>query len=120
MAALEFLDPTTLDAFLAAPVAVLVLAKTDCDACAQWTQELQDWLAAQATDGDPDARGIRFGKLILNQPRLGGFKKAHPWLAEVDVLPTNVIFRDGQVDRRWAGGGIERLVNRLRRGAAAG
>lgn len=118
MTTLQFLDPATLDEFLTAPVAVLMLAKTDCDACAQWTEELETYLSS---DGfDPAFGDVRFGKLILNQPRLGAFKKANPWLAEVDVLPTNVIFRGGQADKRWAGGGLDRLLNRLRRGASPG
>jgi hypothetical protein len=47
-----------------------------------------------------------------------------PWLAEVDELPFNQLYVDGQRSKAWPGGGVERLVTRLRsvasRGAAPG
>jgi hypothetical protein len=44
MAHLEFLDRDSLDEFLASPYAVLILAKTDCAACAAWSAELDETL----------------------------------------------------------------------------
>jgi hypothetical protein len=41
--------------------------------------------------------------------------KANPWLAEVDVLPFNVIYVGGERVKTFAGGGLERLRNRLAR-----
>lgn len=110
MAELQDITPADLEAFLASPKAVLMLGKTDCAACAQWTTELNEYLGH-----DEEFSDVRFGKLILNQGRLGRWKKANPWLAEVDVLPYNVIYIDGEPVKRWAGGGLERLQNRLRR-----
>lgn len=110
MAELKDITPAELDAFLAQPKALLMLGKTDCAACAEWTAELNGFLADDAEFSD-----VVFGKLILNQGRLGAWKKANPWLAEVDVLPYNVIYVDGEPVKRWAGGGLERMQNRLRR-----
>lgn len=113
MAQLEELDKDTLGPFLDSPVCVLILAKTGCAACAAWGAELTAFLA---TLGDDDPlSGVRYGKLILNQRGLSDFKKASPWLQDVKDLPFNVLYRDGENVRSFAGGGTERLVNRLKR-----
>ncbi len=108
MSRLEMIDKENWEAFLNAPLAVLVLGKTDCDACNQWTEELTTFLEA-----DEDFKDVRFGKMLLDQRGLAGFKKASPWLADVDVLPFNVIYKGGSKAKEFAGKGTERLVNRL-------
>ena len=35
------------------------------------------------------------------------------WVANIDILPFNAIYVDGEVKKQWAGGGIERLQTRL-------
>ena len=109
---LEKIDGQNWEAFLAAPAAVLMLGKSDCEACAAWTAELEAFLAS-----DERWRQVRFGKLLLDKPGLIAFKRANPWIAELDVLPTNVIYLNGRESKRFAGGGIERLVARLERSA---
>ena len=42
------------------------------------------------------------------------FKRANPWLAEVDVLPFNQIWVNGERSKSFAGSGVDRLVPRLR------
>lgn len=115
-ARLEKLDGESWESFLASPVAVLMLGKSDCAACAQWTEELEAFLAT-----DERWRDVRFGKILLDTPGLVSFKRAHPWIAELDVLPVTVIFANGKEAKRFAGSGVERLVTRLERatGAAA-
>lgn len=107
------LDGTSWQAFLASPVAVLMLGKSDCAACAAWTEELVGFLEA-----DERFRHVRFGKLLLDKPGLVSFKRANPWIAELDALPVTVIFADGVEMKRFAGGGVDRLVSRLERVAA--
>lgn len=114
MSRLESVDGSNWEAFVAAPAAVLMLGKGDCAACAEWTRELEDFLAS-----DEQFRSVRFGKLLLDRPGLVSFKRANPWLAELDVLPVTVIFRDGKEQKRFAGSGVERLVTRLERVAGA-
>lgn len=111
MKTLEMLGPETWESFVQSPVAVLMLGKTDCQACTDWTAELNTWLAAN--DGVPS--DARFGKLLLDQRGMIAFKKAHPWISSVDVLPFNAIFVNGQKVKDFAGGGLERLKNRLAR-----
>ena len=108
---LSVVSPDTLDVVLAEPRTVLVLTKTDCDACRTWSEELEAWLATEP----PEAVGVRFAKLVLNQPGLGAFKKRSPWLREVDVLPYTVVYRGGEHQVGFAGGGATRLASRLRR-----
>jgi len=107
---LEKLDGKNWEEFLAAPAAVLMLGKSDCAACAEWTAELEAFLEA-----DERWKHVRFGKLLLDTPGLISFKRANPWIAELDVLPTNVLYVNGQEAKRFAGAGVERLVTRLER-----
>jgi hypothetical protein len=109
VAALELIDGGNWEDFLAAPVAVLMLGKSDCPACAAWTDELTRFL-----DADTEWPNVRFGKVLLDKGGLIGFKRAHPWIAELDVLPFNQIFLAGARGKSFAGAGVERLVNRLR------
>jgi hypothetical protein len=107
---LEILDGKSWESFLAAPNAVLMLGKSDCPACAAWSEELEAFLAT-----DERWRNVRFGKQLLDTPGLVGFKRANPWIAELDVLPVNVLYVNGQEVKRFAGSGIDRLVTRLER-----
>jgi hypothetical protein len=110
MSRLEGLDASSWEAFVASPAAVLVLGKSDCAACAQWTAELEAWLADSSR-----WPAVRFGKLFLDTPGLIGFKRANPWVAELDVLPSTQIYVAGERTKSFAGGGAARLETRLRR-----
>ena len=107
---LELLERSTWEDCISAPIAVLMLGKNDCAACATWTEDLSAYLASEDAPAD-----VRFGKLLLDTPGLGRFKLVQPWVAEVDVLPFNAIFVNGERVKEWAGGNIDRLVNRLKR-----
>jgi hypothetical protein len=110
MSRLEKIDGAAWREFVAAPVAVLVLGKTTCPACQEFTQALDAVLA------DP-ARwpGIRFGKMLLDEPGLSDFKRTNRWLADVDTLPFTQIYIGGERWKDFAGGGVERLQRRLER-----
>jgi hypothetical protein len=96
--------------FVGAPASVLVIGKRSCPACQAFTEELEAWLA----EDDPAARGVRFGKLLLDEPGLADFKRANAWLAaEIDTLPFVQLYRAGARWKDFAGGGIERLRRRL-------
>lgn len=110
MAALPELDGASWRELVEAPVAVLVLGKTDCNACAEWTGALEEFLGR-----DEEFSGrVRFGKIYLDKRGLADFKRENAWVAEVDALPFNQIYRNGERVRSFAGGGTDRLVNRLR------
>ena len=96
--------------FIASDIAVLMLGKKDCEACAKWTNELSDFV-----EHDTEFSAVRYGKMDLMTRGLAEFKKENAaWLQELDVLPFTVIYSDGVKEKEFAGGGIERLVNRLR------
>ena len=107
---LEMLDGSTWETFLESPWAVLMLGKTDCEHCIAYTEELQAYLDADHTYGD-----VRFGTILLDRGGLASFKRANPWLAEVDVLPYTLIYRAGVKQAEFAGGGVSRLQTRLER-----
>ena len=78
-----------------------MLGKTTCAACNEWTSELDGWESTYSQ--------LKIAKILLDQPGLGRFKIAHPWVAEVDMLPWNVLFIDGEIVKQWAGSGTSRL-----------
>lgn len=93
-----------------APLAVLILGKTDCEKCQEWATELTPFLTETTEFAD-----VRFGKLMLDTPGLADFKKNNSWVAQVDSLPYNVIYQNGERVKEYAGGGLPRLENRLKR-----
>ena len=66
-----------------------MLGKTTCAACNEWASELDGWESTHPQ--------LKIAKILLDQPGLGRFKIAHPWVAEVDMLPWNVLFIDGEI-----------------------
>jgi hypothetical protein len=111
MSRFEKVDGQTWREFVSAPTAVLVLGKTTCPACQAFTTELEQLLD---TDGAAWPH-VRFGKMALDEGGLIEFKRASPWLADVDVLPFTQIYRAGERWKDFAGGGVERLRSRLDR-----
>ena len=106
--ALEELGPKNWAELTEAPLAVMMLGKSDCAACKTWQGELEEWLASGQAPED-----VRFGKLLIAQPGLVDFKRANEWLREVDVLPFNLIYQNGESKKKFAGSGLSRLTNRL-------
>lgn len=109
MSRLETVDGGNWREFVGAPVALLVIGKSDCGACAEWGAELEQFLATDTDWGD-----VRFGKMFVDKGGLIAFKRASPWLAEVDELPFNQLYLNGERSKSWPGGGIDRMVDRLR------
>jgi len=107
---LEAIDGANWETFLGAPWAVLMLGKSDCDHCNEFAEELHGYLGDAGAPAD-----VRFGKMLLDRAGLAGFKRANPWLAEVDVLPYTLIYRSGEKVAEFPGGGIGRLQSRLER-----
>lgn len=107
MVDVELLTKDNWQDFLKEPKAVLMLGKTTCEACKEWAADLKEW--------SDSPEGIRFGKINLDEPGWGRFKLQEKWVSEVDVLPFNAIYIDGENKKSWAGGGLDRLNNRLNR-----
>jgi hypothetical protein len=137
---LEILEGEAWRELIAAPIAVLVLAKTTCPVCKAWLEELTAFL-----DADQRWQQVRFGKIFLDEGMVDGeadddeedddtdtlwrslsaelgalpeslasFERAsRDWIAEVKDFPYNVIFVHGRKVKGWPGGGIDRLVTRL-------
>jgi len=109
MSRLETVDGGNWREFVAAPVAVLVIGKSDCAACAAWAEDLERFLTA-----DTEWPDVRFGKMLVDKGGLIDFKRENRWLADVDELPFNQLYVKGERSKAWPGGGVERLVDRLR------
>ncbi len=110
MATFEEVGRENWEEFINSPKAVLMLGKSDCQACQAFAEELN----AYCTSCN-DWENVRFGKLIINQPGLAGFKKQSPWLAKVTDLPYTVLYTEGEIVKKFMGGGIDRLTNRMER-----
>jgi hypothetical protein len=108
MSRLEVLDGTNWEEFLAAPVSVLTLARSDCPQCTDWETALEAFLAT-----DPRWAGVRFGRMVLDRGRLGSFKRAHDWVAELRGLPYTLISVDGEPVRDFVEASIEVLTTYL-------
>ena len=76
---LETVDGGNWRDFVGSLVAVLVIGKSDCGACAAWSEELEQFLAA-----DTEWQHVRFGKMLVDRGGLIDFKRANPWLADVE------------------------------------
>jgi hypothetical protein len=109
MGRLEQIEGGNWREFIQASLAVLVIGKSDCPACTDWSAELERFLAE-----DTDWQHVRFGKMLLDKGGLADFKRANPWLAELEVLPFNQLYVRGERSKSFAGDGIDRLVKRLR------
>ena len=110
MAEIESIDKSNWKEFVESDAAVLMLARTDCDNCDAWTEELGAFLEEDETFSE-----VRFGKMFIDKPGLAEFKKANPWLKDVRNLPYNIIWIDGEAAKKFAGSGVNRLTNRLER-----
>ncbi len=103
------LDPENWRDFMGKEVFFLMLGKSDCAACNAWTTELEAWLGGEGLNSN-----VVFGKLLLDQRGLTDFKREHgAWLKDVHDLPWNLIYVGGEQKKAWAGGGLDRLTNRL-------
>ena len=99
----------------AAPVAVLVLSESGCPICSSWSRSLREHL-----DGTREWDGVRFGKIELDLPSAERFRAENAeWLELVDGVPFNVIYVKREPRASFAGAGMERLAERLRRHAPA-
>ena len=64
---------------------------------------------------DEDFQHVEFGKVMLDSRGLSSFKRANPWLRELETLPFTVVYKDGERVSGFAGGGVTRLTNRRTR-----
>ena len=109
MARLDVLTGEGWRQIAAAPIGVLLVGKSDCPACSAWSAELEAFLAR-----DTEFADVRFGKVLLDKGGLVDFKRSNPWLSELDDLPYTQIYAGGERVKSFVGGGIDRLVERLR------
>ncbi len=110
MATLEKLGRDDWAGLLEAPLSVLIVGKTTCEACKIWAAELTAFL-----ESDEEFANVRFGKIDIDTPGLVSFKRANPWVAELTDLPHTSVWVGGEKKKEFYGGGVDRTANRLRR-----
>ena len=80
----------TVDSVVGARHGALILAKDDCDNCAAYEAQIRR-LQEEGQLGD-----LVVGKIVLTQPGARGFKRANPWLGEIDFLPYTLLYASGE------------------------
>jgi hypothetical protein len=74
-----------------------VPAKDDCD----------NWRRLRVADPAPADKGqlddLVVGKIVLTQPGCRGFKRANPWLTQLDFLPYTILYASGEKVDEFAG-----------------
>jgi len=85
-----YVTDDTIERIVGARHGALVLAKEDCDNCAAYEAEIRR-LNEQGQLGD-----LVVGKLVLTRPGCRRFKRANPWLSEVDFLPYTLLYASGE------------------------
>lgn len=105
---LELIDDTNFEEFLGSPLSFLMIGRVDCEPCRVWTNELES-----SQQGFPLVRG---GKLLIGgNGKLTNFKRTHgAWLSHVREMPHNSLWIGGEMVKEWSGGGMDRLINRLK------
>lgn len=108
MSGLETIHGTNWGDLLAAPASLLVLGRSDSAASGMWAEELATFL-----ESDETWSHVRFGYLQLDREGLDELERAHPWIAAVCEVPTNLLFLNGVKKKTWLGGVVKRLEERL-------
>jgi hypothetical protein len=85
-----YVDDNTVERVIGARHGALVLAKDDCDNCADYEAQISR-LQEDRLLGD-----LVVGKLVLTQPGSRGFKRANPWLSELGFLPYTLLYASGE------------------------
>ncbi len=101
------LTDASLAELLAAPWAVLVLTRSDCEVCEAYAADL----ALRRAEGA--LPGVAIGTLALDAPDGADFKRANPRLTEVDFLPYTVLYARGRVAEAFATTHADYLVGLL-------
>jgi hypothetical protein len=86
----SYVDDDTVERVIGARHGALVLAKDDCDNCAAYESQIRR-LQEDGQLGD-----LVVGKIVLTQPGSRDFKRANPWLRELDFLPYTVLYASGE------------------------
>jgi hypothetical protein len=85
-----YVNDDTIERVVGARHGALVLAKDHCENCAAYEAEIRG-LQERRLLGD-----LVVGKIVLTQPGCRRFKRANPWLSEVDFLPYTVLYASGE------------------------
>ena len=83
------------------PLSVVIFTKDDCQDCKQWIDKLYD---------SDDLEEVNFAVINLSDKGLGKIKIESPWISQIDILPFNVLFINGELRENWSGANENRLI----------
>ncbi len=88
---------------------VLILAEEGCGACAGYSEEIQSLEVGGRLEG------VVMGKMVLDRPGSSRFKRANPWLRDVEALPYTLVYGGGHKVDEFAASRGSYLLERLAR-----
>ena len=83
------------------PLSVVIFTKDDCQDCKKWIDKLHD---------SEDFEEVNFAIMNLSDKGLGKIKIENPWISQIDILPFNVLFINGELRENWSGANEDRLI----------
>jgi len=110
MARLETVHDENWKCFLEQPRVVLLLTVSDCPHCKAWKEELGRFLEQGCLWED-----TRFGVVTIDLPEAAEFRKENDWVEQLEGVPFNAFFSNGEPKTSFYGSGTEKLVSRLKR-----
>ena len=83
------------------PLSVVIFTKNQCKDCKQWIDKLS------ASDR---LEKMIYAVINLSDKGLGKIKIENPWISQIDILPFNVLFAEGELQEHWSGANEDRLI----------
>lgn len=86
---------------------VLILAEDSCAACRSYGEDMN------GLEERGRLEGVVIGKMVLDKPGSGRFKRDNPWLRDVDVLPYTIVYKRGRKIDEFAASRGSYLLERI-------
>lgn len=103
-------NDATIGRVMEAESAALVLSRQDCAFCQAYDDEIRQAVAAGRLEGIEV-----IGKVVLDQPGSGAFKRENRWIRDIAFLPYTVLYRKGQRVDGFGASRVAYLRERIRR-----
>ncbi len=96
MNSIQHIDDSNFEAFMEHDRVALLLTRSTCGNCVNYTQEIQELIEKGRLED------LHIGKVILDQAGSVKLKKANPWIKDLDFVPYTVLYDKGQKVEEFA------------------
>jgi|TARA_B100001758_G_C18400874_1_gene608892 hypothetical protein len=98
------LDSTNWETFFNAKLSYVMFSKTNCENCRKLQIEVE---------GSSELQNLISGKLNLDIPGMSEMKMRHKWISQIDILPFNAIFSNGELIESWSGSNFAKWKDKI-------